>query len=321
MDVISVAERFDHRDSAWQAWLERLRGGARTYDEREGPCHLYVVADSRGNPGFNKLLEQVPGLQWASLWRDSAIETYSDVAPYLFAIERGALDDARSLPHRLIRRIWREDPAHQMLTWMWSPFSIEVLGEHYRRYCTYALPDRRQFYLHFYDNRILARLREVWTPAEQAAFIGPCAEIWYTDRLLGDVTWTNESVVRTDASEAVPPLSSEQHHQLIELGYPDKLALHLRTTCGVRLDHLTPDQLYRSVSGLLERAGTYRIRLEGDLLTYVMCGVLSAPNFDEHPEIHDRLLAVARGETQLAEALGAVSDHVWDVIREESTNA
>lgn len=315
------AENSNHRDGAWLAWLERLRGGARSYDGDEGPCHLYIVADSRGNPGLNKLLEQVPGLQWVSLWNDSAIETYSDVAPYLLAIEPHVLEDERSLPHRLIRRMWREDTAHQMLTWMWSPFSIKVLEEHYRSYCMYALPDRRRFYLHFYDNRILARLRLVWTPEEQTSFIEPCAEIWYADRLHGDVAWANEFVARPGKPEAVPSLLLEQHQLLIELGYPDKLALQLRTTCGARLDHLTAAQLYRLVSELLERAGTYHLHSQDDLLSYATCGVLSTSTFDEHPEIHERLLAVTRGEMLLADALGGVSDHVWDAIRDEIANA
>jgi Domain of unknown function (DUF4123) len=208
-----------------------------------------------------------------------------------------------------------------MLTWMWSPYSIEALGDHYRNYCTYVLRDKRRFYLHFYDNRVLARLRQVWTSEEQKAFVMPCAEIWYSDRMQGDVVWSNESVALQSAGHLPQSLTLQQHQLLIDLAYPDKLVLHLRTTCGASLDHLTPSELHRLICSQLERAGAYRINSESDLLNYVTYGVLIAPTFDEHPLIHDRLLAATRGDVSPTDALSGVTDDVWSAIREGDANA
>jgi hypothetical protein len=308
------------RNAGWQRCFEQLRMIFDKYDARDQSVFLYLMVDGRGNPGIDDLLTRVPELGYASLWRDTMIESYTDVAPYLISLDRIELEDERSLQHRLVRRLWREATA-PMLTWMWSPHALETMVSHYQRYVVYSLPDRKAFYLHFYDNRILEHLKRAWTEEEAQQFIAPCSEIGYRDRSLIDVVWENGNPPVPSATEEPQTLTSEQHQLLIELAYADKLALHLRTRCGASLEHLSPSELYGMICKLLERAGTYRIRSEEDCLMYVTCGALSAPTFDEHPEIHDRLLAMTREEKSLADALHGIPDQVWDAIREKNTDA
>jgi hypothetical protein len=276
--------------------------------------------DGRGNPGIDALLARVPGLGYTSLWRDTAIESYTDVAPYLVTLERAELEDERSLQYRLARRLWREATT-PMLTWLWSPFDLESIALHYRRYTTYSLANRKAYYLHFHDNRILERLRRVWTEEEGQAFVAPCFEIGYRDRSLFDVAWENESQPVLSKTDDSLELSNEQHQLLIDLGYADKVTLQLRTVCGAALDHFTPTELYDVVCSQLERASSYRIHDEVALLNFVTCGVLISPTFDEHPVILNRLMAASRGEMSAVDALGGVTDDLWSAIQKDKTYA
>lgn len=300
-------------EEGWQQWPAGLQAQFVELSTELEPVRLYILADSRANPGLNKLLVQVPELQWASLWHGSVFESYTDIAPYLIQIDQYALEDSRSLMHRLARRLWREANGLHMLTWIWSPVAMVPLSQHFRAYCSYALPDRRAFFLHFYDNRILQRLRAVWTDAEARRFLAPCNEIWYRDRELNDVVWLN-------AEPAVPAvvanqqnLTDDQHAQLIRLGHADKVALQLRTLCGDALDGVSQHELYRRVVEQLERAGQYRIADADDLLSYVSKGVMLSARFDEHPVIKDQLTRAARGEMTSREALTQIDE---DVLRQ-----
>ncbi|WP_433695082.1 DUF4123 domain-containing protein [Paraburkholderia phenoliruptrix] len=319
MRDVSVAQSVDQRYAGWQRCFERLQLVYEKHQAREQTAFLYLIADGRGNPGIDNLLARVPELSYTSLWRDTAIQSYTDVAPYLIALDRHELVNERSLQHRLARRLWREASV-PMLTWLWSPHDLESVASHYRRYAIYSIPNRQAYYLHFYDNRVLERLKRVWTEEEAQQFIAPCLEIGYCNRLMADITWENAHPPVLPAAEPLQ-LTDAQHQLLIDLAYTDKLTLQLRTTCGARLDHLTPSELYQLVCSQLERASAYRINDETALLNFVTCGVLISPAFDEHPVVRERLLAAARGDMSSVDALSGVTDDVWSAVQQETTNA
>jgi len=309
----SSALPVSNRDADWQSCVERLCAMFDRYAGEAQPVFLYMMVDGRGNAGLVNLLERVPGLSYVSLWHGTEIESYTDIAPYLIALDRWQLQDERSLQYRLARRIWREATI-PMVTWLWSYNALDAMASHYRRYVTYSLPDRKEYYLHFYDNRILEHLRKVWTEVECQQFIAPCVAIDYRNRLLVDVHWENPQPSWEFETDKFC-ITNEQHRQLLNLFYADKLALQLRTTCGVRLDHPTVIDLYTLICGQIERAEKYRINDGPGTLDYVTCGVLVSPSFDEHPFVNERLRAVAKGEMSSVEALEGVGDDIWNAIQ------
>jgi hypothetical protein len=306
--MAETGPQFSGRDleSAWGGWHQRLCTQSRATSSGRQPLHLYILADSRANPDLDKLLAQVPGLKWESLWRGSVLESYTDIAPYLIHIDRFALEDDRNLETRLARRLWREGAHKHMLTWLWSPSRLEVLGAHFRSFGRYVTPDQHAYFLHFYDNRILERLRQVWSMDEAQAFLAPCSEIWYSDRDLHDVVWENAMAPAYAVSDGERIMSLEQHAELFRLGYADKLCLQLRDIYGAGLDNWTDADLYRAVSEQIERASRYRITTENDLLSFVSKGIVISSRFDEHPVINDRLNRARNGEIAHVEALGKI---------------
>ncbi|MGS0891841.1 DUF4123 domain-containing protein [Burkholderia stagnalis] len=305
----------DDPDAAWEVWRNRLLSRFDAFEADDASAYLYIVADARANPDLDKLLVQVPRLEWRSLWDGTVLESYTDIAPYLIAIDRFALDDPRNLQSRLVRRFWKESGGLHMLTWIWSPFPMQFLAEHFRAFSRYSTPDKRAYFLHFYDNRILARLRAVWSGEQAQAFLSPCAEIWYRDRELNEIVWCNEAGVTDGVVDGEQVMTVEQHMTLLRLGHADKLAMQLRTMYGAMLDDLTDSALYRRVSEQLGRADRYRIADDDDLLNYVSKGVVISPRFDEHPVIWDRLAQAMSGELTFREALSRIDA---DVLREVS---
>jgi hypothetical protein len=308
----------DARLFAWRSYLERLEA-LPTCEAGDGrPLRLYALVDTRGYQALDAWLSTVPGLRYASLWTGTNLDIYPDIAPYLIAFDRQALDDENTEQHRLLRQLWQEAVDLHAVTWMGSTWSFDALDAHLRSYVKYALPNGRAYFLFFFDNHVLARLRQVWTDAQARRFVSPFVEIRYRDRRLEEVVWRNDVPLAAGSALAsdVAGLSEQQHAKLIELGYPDKLVLNFRETMAASVDHLSDAELYGQVVEQLERAAAHGIVDEQQALCYVATGVQVSPRFDEHPAVRACLAAASRGETSLDGALATIDDATWDAIRD-----
>ncbi|WP_256251528.1 DUF4123 domain-containing protein [Burkholderia ubonensis] len=263
-------------EAAWEQWRKRLLSQFEAFDASDASGYLYILADARANPDLGKLLARVPKLEWASLWQGTVVESYADIAPYLIAIDRFAFDDSRDLQSRLVRRLWKESSGLHMLTWIWSPFPTRILTEHFQSFCRYSTPDKRAFFLHFYDNRILARLRAVWSAEQAQAFLSPCAEIWYRDRELNEIVWRNDADAADGVVDGEQVLTVEQHMALLRLGRADKLAMQLRTMYGAMLDY-TRSSLIRSSMSIRPFSGSCRRRRANLVRSVLRCRACRTP--------------------------------------------
>ncbi|AZG15652.1 DUF4123 domain-containing protein [Cupriavidus pauculus] len=277
---------------------------------------LFALVDTREFPELRAAIERHGGIAFAALWDGTDLAPHRDISPLLITVVDGAKGiksyedkddgdgDDGSLP--LLNRLAELPADGFMVTWLWSFCSLPEVAAHLRGYCEYALPDRRAFYLHFYDNRVLERLRKVWTPEQWSAFASIACEIWYRDRSGAPVVDAQHPVPVESLTASAPVMTAEQHAALLELGYADKIALQLRDVYGTHLDPLSPDALYGAVQTQMERAAAYGITSEADMLRYVAKGLLVSPEFDQHPEIHRRLLSAKYGDLPFAVVLSDV---------------
>ncbi|KAK42432.1 hypothetical protein BG58_03565 [Caballeronia jiangsuensis] len=310
MNHSDLAPKFHDANAAWDQWRTRLLAQWQRFAEQEADSSLYLLADARGNPGLDKLLMQVPDAKWSSLWQGSVIETYADIAPYLIQVDPLALEEPRELTGRLFRRLWMEGQSRFMLTWIWSPLSLVALDRHLKFYTRYATPDKREFFLHFYDNRILARLRSVWTDAQAKSFVAPCHELSYCNRDFSEIVWRNDEIAVQAHAEEMLQLSADQQAQLYALGHADKLMMKLRELYGEMLDESSEESLHLRVTEQIERATRYRIKDDDDFLNYAVKGIMFSPTFDEHPVIQERLGRALSGEITHREALTGLDRNV-----------
>lgn len=276
---------------------------------------LYAIVDTRGLPDLRAALARLEAVAFEALWDGTELAAHKDISPLLIEVDVTAASTANAV-HQLIARLRRLSIEAFAVTWVWSPHALDELAIHFRGFCEYTLPDRQAFYLHFYDNRILERLPQVWTEAEQERFAGPAFELWFRSRAGTDCTWRREDL-QPLGIHAELAMTEAQHLALLALGYADKLALQLRHLLGDELQHLSQEVLYDAVSVQLERAARYRIQREDDMLKYVAKGLLISPRFDEHSSVRPRLMAASYGDIPFAEALSQVDD----ACRENSNEA
>ncbi|MEJ0003715.1 MAG: DUF4123 domain-containing protein [Pararobbsia sp.] len=273
--------------------------------ETHRAVRLYALVDARGLPELRSALERLDSISFASLWDGTDLSAFKDIAPLLIEVDLGAADT--DIPHHLLERLRRFSDDGFMVTWIWAPHELAPLAAHFRAHCEYTLADRRAFYLHFYDNRILGRLRLTWTAEEWTRFASVALEIWYRNRSGEDESWHADTVSQPISNVSLA-LTDEQHLALFSLGYADKVAMELTEVHGPLLEHLSSGDLVQTVRTQIERATRYGIRDERDMLGYVAKGLLGSPNFDEHPLIQKGLESARHGDVPLAEVLSQVDE-------------
>lgn len=311
----SIGHETDISAQDWSACRQHLQ---RTHDAWASICgrvNLYLLIDTRGYQQLDQQLATMHGLRYASLWRETGLQDYPDVAPYLIAFEPESFAESDGSQHQLLRQIWQEAVPLHAVTWIWSPYAFDEIEAHIRRYVIYALPGGRAYYLFFFDNHVLPRLRKVWTTEQSQRFVAPCFQMSYRDRRADEVVWRNDESAYVSHDSYALRLSDAQHSHLLDLGYPDKLALKFRESMGSSLSHLSDVDLHHLVVGQMERARRYGIEEEDALSHYVATGILIASDFDEHPLVQSNLERAGRGDMTIDEALAAVDDETWAAIR------
>lgn len=198
-----------------------------------------------------------------------------------------------------------------------SAVPLEKLIAHFGPFCDYALPDASEFFLHWYDSRILARALQVWSPEQRARFVAPVVTLRYAlrDGSLAELA----GMGRLPAARApgIERFTPEQHQMLFDLDYPDKLAVQLRRLYpGLLPGNPDQDALVPRVQEQLERARAHGVAGDKDTFDYVAWGVSISPRFDEHARIRECLRGYRPGaDGALAKALQDVPDAVWDEVQ------
>ncbi|GAB3626081.1 DUF4123 domain-containing protein [Pandoraea terrae] len=297
--------------ACWQGFGAHVHETQVRLSEVNAATRLYALVDTRGLSDLRNALSRLEVIQFEALWDETDLSAHKDISPLLIAIDVNA--SVPDIPLQLLERLWQFSQDDFVVTWIWSSYGLPELTRHFRAHCEYRLEDRRAFYLHYYDNRILEWLRDVWTPEEQHRFASVAFEIWHRKRTGGECVWREAEPQRPQCTLTLE-MTNEQHLALLALGIPDKLALQLRELLGGRLAHLSAEALYQVVRDQMERAARYRIRDEGDMLQYVSKGLLVARRFDEHPLIQHQLTLASSGDIPFADVLSKVNDEFVETL-------
>lgn len=307
----------------WEARLnDTLAQAAGLADAAGVSPYTYLLVDFRGRAELAGPVKASADLSHGSIWVGTELAVYEDIAPLLIEVDdltrfelwRGPGEPRSSEVLRLLRRLHQIDGGAYAVTHVVSPLSLAELMAHFAGYGEYGLPDGREYYLHFYDNRILDRAFQVWIPPERERFLAPLNLLRYPRRDVAMAQWTGPGV-RVEAADMSrqQPFTLAQHQKLLELDYPDKLAVQIRRIyLGVLGGGVRQDDLYARVLEQMARARAYGVESERDMLDYVAWGITISPRFDEHEAIAPALRAF-QGEG-LSQALAQVPDAVWDAL-------
>ncbi|HEY9273805.1 DUF4123 domain-containing protein [Achromobacter sp.] len=316
----------------WQSLLgETLRHAEISRIETGEAMHAYLLVDFRNRAELAAPIKTSTQLSHGSVWLGTDLAVYGEIAPLLIEIDDLARFELRrdtdgpyaSELLRLLRRVYEADGGQFAVTHILSPMTLAELMAHCAYYGDYGLPDGREFYLHFYDSRILDRAFQVWSDAERERFLAPLTLTRYLRRDGSIAEWKGggERELSAAALPAPQPFTLAQHQALLDMDYPDKLAQQIRRIyMGVLGSDLRQDELHEQVLEQMARARAYGIESERDMLDYVAWGITISPRFDEHEVIQPALRAF-KG-SGLSRALEDVPDEVWDgLLRERTGNA
>jgi len=177
---------------SWQATLAELIDELPRHDGPHGePARAYVAVDFRGHPDLLEQLLRVDGVMLGSVWARTGLDVYADVAPMIIELDRASQEALRgeraSESHTVLSLVLhtlhqRDGGRYAMLAFA-STAPLDVLIAHFGHFCDYALPDGREFFVHWYDSRILVRALQVWNDDQRAGFLAPiialsCAARW-----------------------------------------------------------------------------------------------------------------------------------------------
>ncbi|CUI79478.1 DUF4123 domain-containing protein [Achromobacter sp. ACM02] len=316
----------------WQSLLgETLRHAEVSRIETGEAVHAYLLVDFRNRAELAAPIKSSAQVSHGSVWLGTDLAVYGEIAPLLIEIDdltRFELGRDTDGPYtsellRLLRRVYEADGGQFAVTHILSPMALAELMAHCAYYGDYGLPDGREYYLHFYDSRILDRAFQVWSEAERERFLAPLTLMRYLRRDGSIAEWKGggERELSAAALPAPQPFTLAQHQALLDMDYPDKLTQQIRRIyMGVLGSDLRQDELHEQVLEQMARARAYGIESERDMLDYVAWGITISPRFDEHEVIQSALRAF-KG-SGLSQALEDVPDDVWDgLLRERTGNA
>ena len=220
-DAVEPGEAVDTvpnpREPAWPAFLETLKASLAMRTTTAGRCGFMCSSIRAAIRNWTYSSRRCAA---CAMRRSGSIpaDAYTDIAPYLIAFERDALDDEHGGQHRLLRKLWLDAVDLHAVTWLWSTWTFDALDAHLRRYVQYKLPNGRSYYLFFFDNHVFERLRQVWSDAQTRQFVAPFTEIRYRDRRLDEVVAQRCAGDRRRGAGDAPGLSEQQHARLIGSG-------------------------------------------------------------------------------------------------------
>lgn len=311
------------------SWQDALLSTFAELPHHRGPygeaARAYVIVDFRGHPDLLARLSATEDLSFGSIWAQTGLDIYGDVAPLLIEVDgasQGVLrgpryGDFNTVLVRVLEALHERAGGRYAMLSFASTTPLEKLIAHFGPFCDYALPDASEFFLHWYDSRILARALQVWNPEQRARFTAPLITLRYAlrDGTLAELAGADRlPAPRPGGIERFTP---EQHQMLFDLDYPDKLAVQLRRLyAGLLPGNPGQDELVPRVAAQLERARAHGVAGDKDTFDYVAWGVSISPRFDEHALIKEGLRTYRPGaEGGLTEALAGVPDAVWDEVQ------
>lgn len=311
------------------SWQQALLSTFAELPHHRGPygeaARAYVIVDFRGHPDLLARITATEDLSFGSVWAQTGLDIYGDVAPLLIEVDGASQGVLRGPPRvdfstslvRVLNALHERSSGRYAMMSFASAVPLEKLIAHFGRFCDYALPDASEFFLHWYDTRILARALQVWTAEQRARFTAPLITLRYAlrDGSLAELTGTGR--LPADQPDGIQRFSPEQHQMLFDLDYPDKLAVQLRRLYpGLLPGDPDQDALVPRVQAQLERARAHGVAGDKDTFDYVAWGISISPRFDEHPLIREGLLGYQPGDDgALAKALAGVPDAVWDEVQ------
>lgn len=243
--------------------------------------HLYAVIDSCSVPLLPKKALELGIERAISLYRETPQQDFWDIAPYLVSVDKGFLE---WLGAKSAKQGWG--------IFLASKEDLSTLRHHLRHFLKVREPEGEVWLFRFYDPRVLPHFFNGCSSNELRVFFGPVLAYGISDDA-GAVSFYQEKQIA-----ATPPLQPrydllfqlrDEHIRAmspaIEADFRRRIKFHLRDEHGPAVEDMDERILEDRISLGLDRARTYGISSEVNLVTFVALMFEIAPEFDMQPTI------------------------------------
>lgn len=123
--------------------------------------HLYAVLDACDQPSVPVKIRELGDDKAVSLFKGSTQEDYWAVAPYLARVDVALL-------RWMYEQLWES----QWGIFVFAQVPLMDLYDHLRRFLVVTLPDEKNWFLRYYDPRVLPAFLSTCNDQEWKAFLG-----------------------------------------------------------------------------------------------------------------------------------------------------
>jgi len=138
---------------------------------REGES-LYAILDAARNIDIAFQLQNIPNVEYVSLYKGRKEEPMWDAAPYLVRCARDS-----EFFNWAIERGWGDSWGIFLV----SRSNLEDLCKHFQEFLVVQDEDGKQMYFRFYDPRVLPLFLSTCTRGESVEFFGPVNRVFLED--------------------------------------------------------------------------------------------------------------------------------------------
>ncbi|NKI68179.1 DUF4123 domain-containing protein [Collimonas pratensis] len=245
--------------------------------------HCYALVDGAFAPdAVAALLGKAVNRQAASIYTDTPLQGFEELAPVLILMPRGEADRLEALSE------WLElSNGKPMLSFVASTLDLAQIKQHFASFLQIRDESNMRYTLRFADTRMTSAILECLPSQEKQAWLGGMAAWWLIGRS-GNV----QQLGGTNAPVAAQPnawhdmaVSDAQVIQLHDRSEADSVLSTLYETMPKAFAGHRPSTLYQQTSRALLHLDQQQIH-DHQLRLRQVAALLNTPQFDQRTDIH-----------------------------------
>ncbi len=271
----------------------------------------YLLLDTAQAENSHLMLQRW-NVPYASLFEGTHEACLPEIAPLLVQLS--------GLPPPMLQKVssWAENLGYAApcLSWVESPWPLDALACHLRKFHTVGLSDNLKMMMRWYDTRILQVWLACLNPLQKEQFGAGILSLQYINRF-GDI-----EILLTNNNDGATPdclplgaplisLNDQQYSMLIDAAGTDTLISHLRRVITDETNKTAPRLLFEFVGQYQQRALAAGIDDLDRQTQYLLLALYTSGAGIEHPDFARLMQRPPASIDEFYEAMQALSDDAW----------
>jgi Domain of unknown function (DUF4123) len=266
----------------------------RLYNVAQGHAHVYVLLDRHSENPLQEELAVLPDADAVCLpLLDELFENNPTQSPLLLCLQRGRVEHAEVLERSIalaLKQALDPSASRSVCAWLVSDAEPKRVQNALTQRLDAHWPGGQRMYFRYFDPRVMPRLMQVLSAAEQAQLFGP-VKTWCQLGRSGQ--WLAFAPSAQAAADMLPLLGRMRLNESTAQAV-DRIELVSLTLAALRKQGSAPDQTQDiKIDRAVQAAHTQGIITPEDTVAYAWRAVLWGSAFTAHPALQ-ALMSQAR---------------------------